>query len=332
MSMMAPSSPAVLFLAAVMAMALQPSAATAPPPIGLDGCNTTCGDVNVPYPFGFGHSAGNTTCYWPGLNLTCDTSHGGAPRLLLGDGTLRVTGINVSDMDPTVRVVREEGSLINSTASGGWNASFGRGFTEHGYLLSWENELVVFGCNVIATVLADAVGGADNTKGSIGGCASLCTKVVSDSDFSIDMDDLTYDRPMGDCSGTSGCCRSPITLAAPPREVQAMRFHSGSDAVEENQQPVNVFVAETGWISNMSVRAVQAREVPFLLSWSVTRGLPRRPEHDHSDECADHVRRRLCKSENSICSTAYPGPGYTCQCKVGYQGNPYLAGAGGCKG
>ncbi|KAF8730912.1 hypothetical protein HU200_016784 [Digitaria exilis] len=318
-----------------MAMALMPSAAAAQPqapPIGLDGCLTACGDVSVPYPFGFGHS-GNTTCYWPGLNLTCDTSQGGHPRLLLGDGTLRVIGINISDSDPTVRVVRV-GSLINSTAGTGWNAPFGHGFTEHGYLLSSDNELIVVGCNVVATLHADGIGPANsnNTAGRIGGCASLCTKKFnSGGEFRIDMDDVKY-GPGGDCSdGTSGCCRAPVTMPAPPREVQAVRLNSRSDTVEENQLPVNVFVAESGWISNVSVHADEVRDVPFVLKWSVTHGLPPGPELDDRSFCTDEVQRMLCKSNNSICWNAIPGPGYTCQCEVGYEGNPYLAGAGGCK-
>nr|CAB3489401.1 unnamed protein product [Digitaria exilis] len=218
-----------------MAMTLRLSAAVVPPqapPIGQPGCKTTCGNVSVPYPFGFGPSR----CYWQGLNLTCDTSHGAPPRLLLCDGTLR----------------RPCASCVNTP--------FGRGFMEHGYLLSYDNELIVFGCKVVATLLADAIGG----RARIGGCTSL-----------------------------------------------------GSDTTDENKKPVNVFVAEKGWINNMSVCAHEVREIPFILMWSVTRDLPPGTElHDRSF-CADHVRRMLCKSRNSICWNA---------------GNPYLAGAGGCKG
>ena len=63
--------------------------------------------MSVPYPFGFGPSH----CYWPGFNLTCDTRHH-PPRLLLGDGSLRVDDISLSNK--TVRVMRT-GSIVNTT-------------------------------------------------------------------------------------------------------------------------------------------------------------------------------------------------------------------------
>jgi hypothetical protein len=61
-------------------------------PIGMPNCATSCGGVDVPYPFGIGTDA---RCYLPGFNLTCDISAG---RLLLDiDDTLQV--LDIGDID-----------------------------------------------------------------------------------------------------------------------------------------------------------------------------------------------------------------------------------------
>jgi hypothetical protein len=202
--------------------------------------------------------------YWPGLNLTCDTTHGD-PQLLLGDGTLRVTEISLENR--TVRVVRTGGPIISAAgdfASDSLSASLGRGFAEYRYFLSdYGNELVVFGCNVVATFFAEGITGAagKSPRRPIGGCASLCTQAFnfsSDSMISTDTGDATgmsiyTDAPpesitAGRCSGgTSGCCRSIVTSPGPRTEAQVKRFYSGSDStLEEKQLPVKVFLAEKG--------------------------------------------------------------------------------------
>ncbi|CAO2152837.1 unnamed protein product [Urochloa humidicola] len=302
---MPPTFAVVVFAAAaatlklMMALQLSGAAAAVPPRarvIGQPGCDTTSGNVKVPYPFGFGPSH----CYWPGLNLTCDTSSH-RPRLLHGDGSLRVTDIFIKN--GTVRVMRT-GFIINATGdytSDGWNASFGHAFTDHGYSLSWsENELIVSGCNVMATLLeADTI---------ISGCATFCTK---GEDGSI-VDGPEEDAFTGKyCSGTSRCCQAPIAgESSLPEEVQAKWLYRGNHRAEQDVAPVNVFVAEKGWAERkMQVGADELKEAPLILGWT---GL-----------CDDVTSRMMCKSEHSECM------GNTCRCEDGYDGNPYLA--GGCQ-
>jgi hypothetical protein len=79
--------------------------------IGMPNCTTSCGGVEVRYPFGIGPS---TSCYMqqPWFNLTCDTSVD-PPRLLLLGGDLRVESID----DSIVNVFHTIGSLDISNSS-----------------------------------------------------------------------------------------------------------------------------------------------------------------------------------------------------------------------
>ncbi|CAL4889221.1 unnamed protein product [Urochloa decumbens] len=315
------------------------AAATPPAAIGLPNCNTTCGNVRVPYPFGF-----EPGCYLPGFNLTCDTTHH-PPRLLLGDGSLRVVNISLGRNNNTVRVVRA-GAIINATSSSNNVISSGFSFAGGSYALATSNELVVSGCNVVAT-LVDGVGAgagvADNNLSDtvISGCASLC----SGWDNSAVGLAAAKDKTCKYCSGIIGCCQAPVSFReGSPIRVQLRWLsdlnHTGDVTSSPLPLPVNVFVAEKGWFEQVGDTLVMniaeddqqspnlVDEVPILLQWAVTQGLAmpdkkKRPRW--KAVCPPDIARGLCKSDKSECVyTDFPR-GYTCNCVDGYHGNPYVS-------
>ena len=111
------SLPAVVIIAALMLRLSATSGAT--PVIGMPGCETRCGNMSVPYPFGMGPAR----CYWPGFNLTCNRSSN-PPRLLLGDGTLQV--VDISLKNGTVRAVHAGDIKIDADGNG----TFGGGLRD----------------------------------------------------------------------------------------------------------------------------------------------------------------------------------------------------------
>ena len=83
-------SQAKLIVATVTALQLLMATAVAAVQVALPGCPQACGNVTVPYPFGFRQG-----CFHKGFNLTCnETAH--QPKLFLHDD-VEVDAISLAD-------------------------------------------------------------------------------------------------------------------------------------------------------------------------------------------------------------------------------------------
>ncbi|KAM0892914.1 hypothetical protein ACQ4PT_025404 [Festuca glaucescens] len=300
-------------LVLVLALALHLSAA-APP----DRCTHVCGHMRVPYPFGIGPP--DAGCYLPGLNLTCDTSRRGAPRLLIGAGA-GAGGLQVVDFflhNSTVRVVQAGDVAIGANGRGLFNGDQGPRALQAAVELQAYNELVVTGCNVLAT-LKDR-----NSSIVMSACASFCQD--PNGPYVTDMD--------------MGSCKQPVvgTRDEVAGYVQLTRF-SQNATMDEERQRTQVFVAENGWFNrhrNTSLAGAALVKgamsvVPLLLKWDVVDLEHGRPPPNEFDKwfggCPADFARKICRSGNSIC---YQSGGYSCSCSEGYDGNPYVNGTEGC--
>ncbi|XP_062196130.1 putative wall-associated receptor kinase-like 16 [Phragmites australis] len=281
--------------------------------IGLPNCTTTCGNVSVPYPFGL-----SPGCYLPGFNLTCDHSQE-PPRLLVGDGDLRVTQISL--LNSTVTVI---GTGINMTMDAG--SSVGRGvwggLRDGGPLVvsGDRNELIVTGCNVLAELV---IRGGKAGNDTITGCASFCPRDEKGRLI------LSLDANSTRCSGI-GCCQMPVNWGRTSYDVFLRQFDQYSSA----WQPL-VFIADLGWFATVqredllfqtasdgSTKA-ENMTVPVVLDWVI----------ESSSADAPGSICSACKS--GYCKISEPGPfnatranrvgPYVCRCSNGYEGNPYLA-------
>ncbi|WVZ50150.1 hypothetical protein U9M48_001436 [Paspalum notatum var. saurae] len=331
--------------AAAAAAAGTASSLAAAAPVGLPNCSTTCGDVQVPYPFGLGPPR----CYRPGFNLTCDTSGaGGHPRLLLGGGDATLRVVDISLANSTLRVVSTGGNGTTITTNGGGRL----GSLPAPYVLWDGNELVLVGCNVDATLLGVERDNGNST-GILGECASFCNS------NSGPPQDGTGGRNKF-CSGVTSCCQADIASMTVPKRLLYRHLELNDSSTLEEKSPVLAFIAEVGWFDQLPVAhkilsgestgageddwrpSTAGLEVPVKLGWTVPRRHCRGPWHSSStsssgetsvhgssnESCTEETSRSICKSWQSNAMLIDEGS-VVCSCARGYHGNPYIV--DGCR-
>ncbi|KAL3734485.1 hypothetical protein ACJRO7_023782 [Eucalyptus globulus] len=256
-------------------------------------CNRTCGNLNVPFPFGLDES-----CAWNSeLALTCNHTSG---ELILGN--IPVYNISVEDGTMTIgsKIVydcyNESSGLLDGSLSNPqiFLGEYGR------YTVSdTRNKFTVFGCDTLALFL-------DATETSGSGCFSYCRK---DIDFTAE----------STCSGL-GCCQTSIPkslrylrikMSSPTNYTAVRNFSSCGSAFLVDQESFNVSDHK------LPVPADTREDVDskVVLDWVVQRNL--------TCEEAQSNRSSYPCGANSVCSYFRDGQGYRCFCKPGYTGNPY---------
>ncbi|XWS08039.1 hypothetical protein CRYUN_Cryun41cG0043200 [Craigia yunnanensis] len=254
------------------------------------GCQSNCGDISIPYPFG----TGNTDCNISmDFFIRCDNTLK-PPKAFLTTSNIEL--LNIS-LDGYLRIHNWVGyACYNSSARR--SSSFAAWITLSKFPLSHtRNKFTAIGCDTYAFV-----GGSLGHKYSTG-CFTFCNNIS--------------DVINGSCSGI-GCCQTAIPKGVRSYNLSFSSVDFHSDVLGFNPCSYG-FVVEDGAyrfsISDLHVNNF-TKKFPIILDWTIG-----------NQTCAEAkmVPENYACKQNSYCTDPENGPGYTCKCLDGFQGNPYLS-------
>ncbi|CAM0870220.1 unnamed protein product [Alopecurus aequalis] len=272
-----------------------------------------CGGVDIPYPFGIIDEKGNGDFRAAGFGVTCDA---GKPVLVFtgddGDGIpIPIGNFSIKTAEarawlPVAWQCYDSSGKANSSANGDLQ------FNNDGvYRISKaKNYFFVLGCATLGFLESKPrpLAGDGNITyfAQLAGCACYC----DDSKSAVS----------GECSGV-GCCQANV----PPDLVDNfVRFDPAAINVSSSISISScdyAFLAEkdsyTFNKADLSVDLHRSpRSMPVTLDWAIRDNL--------TCKQAAEDKAYACRSNNSHCLDSTNGPGYICNCRRGYEGNPYI--------
>ncbi|TYI62111.1 hypothetical protein E1A91_D10G222200v1 [Gossypium mustelinum] len=273
------------------------------------GCQSKCGNISIPYPFGTSNG-----CYISrDFFINCDTSFN-PPKAFLSDTGLELQVLNISPDDGSLRIQNHRSVGYDCYNSSGPTSSDTSVFLHRKFSISYSrNKFTAIGCDTIAYINGFSRPDSSNlvfkAKNFSTGCLTFCGDVG--------------DVINGSCSGI-GCCQTAI-----PRGMQAYLFNftslqSHSTVLRFNPCSYGFLVEDgvyTFSTSDLSNIDFNKRKYPLILDWTIG--------NQTCEEAKMDPKNYACK-QNSACIDPESGPGYLCKCNDGFQGNPYLS--NGCQG
>ena len=268
-------------------------------PIAKPDCNSRCGNLEIPYPFGIGPD-----CYMDKLFEVVCNGTGSSAKAFLTSIDKEVRQINIRNhlysSDPTVQV---QMPIIysNNCRSSGSGAALNISGSPFNFSY-YHNTFISVGCDNFATITG--------LGPVVFGCKSHCIK------------SKIVERTR--CSGFN-CCESSY-FPSNQQEFH-VQFRSIDESLAREEKACKyAFLVDHNWLESNKPdpSSVQYWEtVPIVLEWAISN------RTNHSRDMFESLKKR----HDVRCSFSDEDEdfdSFTCDCAYGYQGNPYLP--SGCQG
>ncbi|CAL4906930.1 unnamed protein product [Urochloa decumbens] len=262
------------------------------------GCPDSCGGISIQYPFGIGSG-----CFRNGFEIICDHTTGGTPTLA---GTTQPVPVNLLSirtaearvMLPVAWECFKDSKTVNASSDG--DVRFN---SDDVYRISnAHNHLVVIGCNTLGyTQSQRSEGNGYYSYAYYTGCMSFC----NNSDSAVD----------GACAGV-GCCHVDIPPGLTNNNMSFEQYNHTSVLGFSPCDYAFLVDKDSYTFRTADLKMDTNTMMPVWLDWAIRDNL--------SCEDAKKAESYACVSANSECRDSYNGPGYVCNCSMGYQGNPYV--------
>ncbi|KAL0009195.1 hypothetical protein SO802_010697 [Lithocarpus litseifolius] len=257
-------------------------------PIALPNCTDSCGGVEIPYPFGLREG-----CYLNHhFSVSCTTNSSGKTQPVISEDFI-ITNISLQgQIDMSMYIAHdcydEQGVLDDKNSNDAWLNLSGI-FT----VSNTQNKFVVVGCDTYAYLQ----GYQPYNEQYSTGCRSQC--------------ESTRYIVNGSCSGVA-CCELDLPIGLRNITITSESFNKHAEVWSFNPCSY-AFITRNGSFT-FSVDALRSlrdkKEMPMVFDWAIGK-----------ERCKDV--ENICGG-NSTCIDSDNGPGYRCECKDGYHGNPYL--------
>ncbi|XP_042486067.1 putative wall-associated receptor kinase-like 16 [Macadamia integrifolia] len=266
-------------------------------PMVKTNCPDKCGNISVPYPFGFGN---DESCYRSiRFGLTCNDSYNPS-KLFFGNfevldlsfqGQMRLWSYVGRDCfnklgQPTIR-----------------NFPYAKTFAATFSYSDTQNKFTTLGCDTYSYIIGSS--GLNFTSG----CSMTCNN----------KSDVTN----GSCTGI-GCCQNSIPKGFKNYIIKLYSFYNHTRVFDFNPCSY-AFLVDMNWFNftvsdllnfSSNVDDEGFSRVPVVYDWAI--------DNKTCAEAKTNKTNYAC-GNNSDCSISKNGLGYSCNCSQGYQGNPYLA-------